>query len=359
MSASVYARQERIATSNHDVIKVTLDWNHKIVTAALSNSEWVQSVKWLMDSVWWVSAINWAFFCPAESEYSRCDAGISDFIRIENGNLYSLYWEDIWAWRSLFWFDYNWKPLASERDPDKESWVNKYRYHEDVPKYEYGISMYTILFEWEDRSMNWTMTNDSKQKLANDKMFICSTADRNVVYFGTIKRKPFGEMWAYLKNNFGCYNANLLDGGWSRALIYNNQHIIWPGRQVKDAFVVVETNWTQYDWNSQDEIVEPVSYTPVTKWEEFGIAIIKSLNRSDNTWMECRDYVQEITRRLYEIEDLVRVKDQRMADMLLSARRYISKNDIFYFANNMFSNEWHNWPKTTPRSERQYAQPEW
>lgn len=350
---TAYAKQERITTAKHDVVKVTLDGNHRIVTAALSNSEWVASVKDLMNSAWWVSAINGAFFCPAEAAYSRCTANTSDFMRIENGNLYATYWEDIWAWRSLFWFDYNGRPMMSVRDWSKETRSsNGVRFHEDIPKYEYWISMYTLVYEWIDVSKNSSMASDSKQSQAGDKMFICSTQDRSKVYFGRVKSIPFWDLWSYIKNNFWCYNANLLDGWWSRAMIYNNQYIVWPWRNVKDAFVVVETTPT-YDWSHQEEKQEATtnnnsSYDPVAKWRAFWKSLMIAINNSDKTWSECYDYVKLLEDRLYTIETIL--DDKRTATMVLETRRFLASHDLFYRFNwILHENEW---PKTTPESER-------
>ena len=58
---ATFAMQERLTTSSHDVIKVTLDWTHKIVVNAVQNGQSPKAVKTLMDEVGGVSAINWAF----------------------------------------------------------------------------------------------------------------------------------------------------------------------------------------------------------------------------------------------------------------------------------------------------------
>ena len=100
-----YATQERLTTSSHDVIKVTLDGTHKIVVNAVQNGQSPKAVKTFMDEIWWVSAINGAFFDAYSAEKS------SDMIAIVNGTKRSVYWDDLWDTRALFWFQYDGTPL--------------------------------------------------------------------------------------------------------------------------------------------------------------------------------------------------------------------------------------------------------
>lgn len=233
---SVNAGQERISTNKHDVIKVTLDWQHQVVVSAVNNGSQAKTVKELMDDMWWITAINWAFFCPNEAAYSWCEPNTSDFMRIMDWNLYATYWQDVWAWRSLIWFDYNWTPQAINRW--WESWINGQRITPGLSQIRYWLNMYTLIYQWSVQRLS-PMNTDSKQSRADTKQFMCFTQDKQTVYFWAVYSIAFNRLWDYLKETFNCYNAIQLDSGWSRAMIYNNQYIAWPWRRVMDAIVVV------------------------------------------------------------------------------------------------------------------------
>ena len=51
------------------VIKVVLDWEHFVVSSVAG--EWWETIQDLTKKVWWISSINWAFFCP--KDYSNCE----------------------------------------------------------------------------------------------------------------------------------------------------------------------------------------------------------------------------------------------------------------------------------------------
>ena len=256
-----FAAQERIVTSKYDVIKVTLDWKHKIIVNAVNNGDDAKSLKTLMDEVGWVSAINWWFFCPKEKSYSRCQQWYSDMMAIVNWNLRSMYWEDIGSDRALFWFTSEWLPMLVTRASDTWNWSQ--RINLLLKNIEYWISMYVLLNWWVDVSSSSSMTSDSKQKLAWDKLFICSTKDKKHVYMWKIKAVTFVWLANFIEKEFWCYDAIQLDWGGSRAMIYNNSYILWPGRSVMDAFIVVEDNseylselqsaitWMYYNWMTQ------------------------------------------------------------------------------------------------------------
>ncbi len=234
---SVSAGQERITTSKHDVIKITLDWQHKIVINAVSNWQNPKHVKDFMNEVWWVSAINWAFFCP--QWYDRCTPNTSDFIRINDGNLYATYWQDVWASRTLIGFDYDWVPMALRRwSEHRANWVRYTPWMSDV---RYWLNMYTLVKAWRIENLS-PMNRDDKQRMANTKQFLCYTEDKQTVYMWSVFSIWFSDLWEYVKNTFWCYEAIQLDSWWSRAMVYNNSYVAWPWRKVMDAIVVVPTN---------------------------------------------------------------------------------------------------------------------
>lgn len=241
-----FAAQERLTTSSHDVIKVTLDWTHKIVVNAVQNGDQPKSVKTLMDEVWWVSAINGAFFDAYSAKKS------SDMIAITNWLKRSVYWDDQWETRALFWFQYDGTPLLVTNST--RSWVNNGWVNSEFSKIQYWLSMHVLLVNWVNVAYNNSeMNNDKKQWWAAMKEFICSTEDKSTIYFGKVNKVTFVWLAEYIQKTFGCYDAIQLDAGWSTAIYFEWEKIAWPWRNVMDAFVVVEDR-TKYNEELQEAI---------------------------------------------------------------------------------------------------------
>lgn len=257
-----FAMQERLTTSSHDVIKVTLDWTHKIVVNAVQNGQSPKAVKTFMDEVGGVSAINGAFFDAYSAEKS------SDMIAIVNGTKRSVYWDDLWDTRALFWFQYDGTPLLVTNSTRSwnNGWVNS-----EFSKIQYGLAMHVLLVNWQNVSYNNSeMNNDKKQWWAATKEFICSTQDKSTIYFWRVYNVTFVWLAEYVQRTFGCYDAIQLDAWWSTAIYYEWEKIAWPGRNVMDAFVVIEDD-SQYREDLQKAITwmydnwmtrynEPVSF---------------------------------------------------------------------------------------------------
>ena len=233
----VFAAQERITTSSHDVIKVTLDWTHRIIVNAVQNWSEPKAVKTFMDEVWWVSAINGAFFDAYSAQKS------TDMIAITNWVKRSVYWDDLWDTRALFWFQYDWTPLLvtnATRDWDNgiSNWVNS-----EFSKIQYWLAMQVLLVNGRNVSYNNSeMNNDKKQWWAATKEFMCSTEDKSTIYFGRVFNVTFVWLAEYIQKTFNCYDAIQLDAWGSTAIYFNWEKIAWPGRNVMDAFVVIEDN---------------------------------------------------------------------------------------------------------------------
>ena len=258
-----FATQERVTTSSHDVIKVTLDWTHKIVVNAVQNGQSPKAVKTLMEEVGGVSAINWAFFDAYSANKS------SDMIAIVNGVKRSVYGDDLWDTRALFWFQYDWTPILATnatRSRGNGNWVNS-----EFTKFQYGLSMHVLLVDGRNVAYNNAeMNNDKKQGAAATKEFICSTQDKSTVYFWRVYNVTFIGLAEYIQQKFWCYDAIQLDAWGSTAIYYEGEKIAGPGRNVMDAFVVIEDN-SQYKEELQKAITwmydngmtrynEPVSF---------------------------------------------------------------------------------------------------
>ena len=241
-----FATQERLTTSSHDVIKVTLDWTHKFVVNAVQNGNQPKSVKTLMEEVWGISAINWAFFDAYSAEKS------SDMIAIVNWTKRSVYGDDLWDTRALFWFQHDWTPILvtnATRSWGNGNWVNS-----EFSNVQFWLSMHVLLVNGNNVSYNNSeMNNDKKQWWAATKEFICSTEDKSTVYFGRVYNVTFIWLAEYIQGTFNCYDAIQLDAGWSTAIYYEWERIAWPWRDVMDAFVVIEDN-SKYNEELQEAI---------------------------------------------------------------------------------------------------------
>jgi len=90
------------------VIKVVLDWEHFVVSSVAG--EWWETIQDLTKKVWWISSINWAFFCP--KDYSNCPNTVSYYERVFkwDGASYSQFWPDT-SIRWIFGFTQDGNPL--------------------------------------------------------------------------------------------------------------------------------------------------------------------------------------------------------------------------------------------------------
>jgi len=266
-----------------EYIDTNIDWHHvKMVKAYIWNNykfkvnvvpDWqpARSVRSLMDEYNWIAAINWAFFCPDESAYSRCERWTSDALRVSNHILYSKWWFDMKDTDAVIWYS-NW--------PWMNSITNKTKYRAMQPDWHSErandkfwvmhdwLGMPALVLDWVSVShMNNQMNNDAKQWAANTKQFLCSQ-DTNNILFWSVSSITFRDFWPYLKDSLWCENAILLDWGWSRSMIFNWEDKIWPGRNVMDAIVIVPHHvWD--DWanpfTQQEPERTPVPVAPIIR----------------------------------------------------------------------------------------------
>ena len=223
----------RETTTSHDVIKVNLNGDYKIIVNAVPNGQSAKSVDTLMKEVNGVAAINGAFFNPSNQT--------SDMIAIWNGQKRAVYGDDLGAERAVFGFTSDGTPIMATNAT--RYWDNSRngRSNDEFTKMQYGLSMHMLIDHGRDvSSANAAMNNDSKQGKAWTKEFICSTSDGETVYFGTVKNVTFMGLAQYIQNTFNCHNAIQLDAWGSTAMYFNNGVIAGPGRNVMDAFVVIK-----------------------------------------------------------------------------------------------------------------------
>lgn len=244
-------------------MKVSLDGTSKIVVSVVNNFMPAQSLKTLMENVWGSHAINGSFFCPAEAAYSRCVANTTDGLRKSNGELYSKRGKDVWEYKSVFGFDSEGTPMPlAEKNPRyraNNTWQN-----DAVDTIFNGMMLPTLVKDWVNVAVLFDeLNNDPKQGKSGNKTFICSTQDKSIVYMWYVDGVTFSSVADYIIETFGCYNAGLLDNGWTKAMINNSKYVAGPWRAMMDAFVVIEGDnvWAQIaPINMPNEI--PTTTTP-------------------------------------------------------------------------------------------------
>lgn len=136
---------------------------------------------------------------------------------------------------------------------------------------ENWMMMDTLVKEWVNVAVLSSMNDDSKQSQAANKTFICSTKDNSTIYMWYVSSVTFSSIADYIIDTFNCYNAVLLDNGWTKAMVYNNEYVAWPWRDMMDAFVIIEWDNIWADIEAIDD-----NYVVDTDWEKLENAI---------TWM--------------------------------------------------------------------------
>lgn len=238
LASSVYATTSHIVSKEnghgYNVMKVVLDGNSKVVVSVVDSGSPAQSLRTLMNNVGGSYAINGGFFCPNEAAYSRCTGNTTDLVRKSDGVLYSKRKKDIGTHKSVFGFEANGMP---EFVSDNGS------YAEDtgIDNIFNGIGMPTLVKDGVNVAvLNDAMNNDPKQGKAGNKTFIWSTSDDTTIYMGYVDGVTFSSLADYIIATFKCDNAIQLDNGWSKAMIADDAYVVGPGRNIMDAFVIIE-----------------------------------------------------------------------------------------------------------------------
>ena len=235
------------------VIKVILDWEHFVVSSVAG--EWWETIQSLTKKVWWISSINWAFFCP--KDYSNCDTTFSYYERIFKWDWasYSQFWPDT-SIRWIFWFTRDGSPLfVQNKISDWDVWLVSNINSERIWDLYFWISNFPVLLiEWDDVTAGSTNYIDSKLTWKWNRNFICSTKDWKTIYMWYIWTIGVWDMASYLKENFGCYNALFLDAGASSAMVYSGKVLSqWSRKLITDAFVVVDRDaYLQLEWTPSE-----------------------------------------------------------------------------------------------------------
>lgn len=235
------------------VIKVILDGQDFVVTSLAANGG--DTLSNLIKKVGGTAGVNWTFFCP--DDYSYCGREthtISERVFMWNGEDYSSFWPDT-SIRMVFGFDKTWTPMLAQNNlwslQDLGLWTKT---DDKLDNIYFGLGNFPVfLLDGEDVLYGYTTYLDAKMKASWNKTFICSTQDKKTVYMWVIWGINLPKMPAYLKKNFGCYNAINLDAGASIGMVYSGFVLDQGSRKrIMDAFVVL----------SRDEYIRLTKTTP-------------------------------------------------------------------------------------------------
>ena len=259
------------------VIRVVLDWEHFVVSSVAG--EWWETIQDLTKKVWWISSINWAFFCP--KDYSSCPNTVSYYERIFKWDWasYSQFWPDT-SIRWIFWFTQDGKPLfvqnkISDWDVGLLSNINSDR----IDDLYFWISNFPVLLiEWDDVTAWASEYIDSKMTWRWNRNFICSTEDWKTIYMWYVWTMSVRNMASYLKEQFWCYNALFLDAWASSAMVYSGKVLSqWSRKLITDAFVVVDRDtYLELEWTPSENYKPYVPDYEMTKSDR---EQVKSFNK--------------------------------------------------------------------------------
>lgn len=260
------------------VIEVILDGEHFVVTSVAD--EWWETIQSLTKKVWWISSINWAFFCP--KDYSSCDTTFSYYERVFkwDGASYSQFWPDT-SIRWIFWFTQDGNPLfvqnkISDADAGLISNINSER----IWDLYFWISNFPVLLiDWDDVTAWASEYIDSKMTWRWNRNFICSTQDWKTIYMWVVGTMSVWSMASYLKENFGCYNALFLDAWASSAMVYSWKVLAQGNRDIiTDAFVVVDRDTFLELWWNPSSDYHP--YVPEYKMTQEDEKVVNKLKKA-------------------------------------------------------------------------------
>ena len=267
------------------VIKVVLDWEHFVVSSVAD--EWWETIQSLTKKVWWMSSINWAFFCP--KDYSSCNKRtFSYYERVFrwDGASYSMFWPDT-SVRGIFWFSQDGNPLFVQNKISLgDVWLESNINADRIFDLYFWISNFPVLLiEWDDVTRWSAEYIDSKLTGKWTRNFICSTQDGKTIYMWFVGSIWVWDMAPYLKKHFWCYNALFLDAWASLAMAYSGDLLTeWSRKLITDAFVVVDRESFLKLWWTPSENHEP--YIP-------------DYVMTDHDWLEANKYI-DIVDKIYQ-----------------------------------------------------------
>lgn len=258
-TGSTFAYQELILRNIDGkpvrIIKVVLDGDDYLVTSLAETGG--NTLENLTKQVWWITSLNWTFFCP--DDYNYCNGKThSNFERIFlwDGKSYSRYRPDTGI-RWIFGLQKDGTPLFVQNNFWYMTGLNFPINRDKINDIFFWLWNFPILLAY-GQDVVWASETeiDNKMKSSANKHFICSTKDQSTIYMWAIWWLTIYQLPAYLKKNFDCYFALNLDAWYSSAMVYKWDVIERsPRRRIMDAFVVL----------NRDQYEQLTNYSPPTK----------------------------------------------------------------------------------------------
>lgn len=240
---------------------------------------WATDLRTLMEKNNWISAINWAYFCPAD--YREC--WWQNFTENER----YVQWFKIWTnsttgHRVVFAVDRSNTPFLFQTDNISDGRENSIYY---------WISNFPLLLRWgeskyEDYVNLWLI--DSKMEAKMSRNFICSDYTNRYIFSWYVSNITMEKLPEILLE-FGCRNALNLDAGASNAMIYNWRYIVWPGRDILD-WIIVERKGV--DVNAINEIAKEAMKVlkKRVEWKTYE----EKVKYMDDIWSVLENYRQQV-----------------------------------------------------------------
>lgn len=192
------------------------------------SDQWT-SLRNIMDSVGWITGVTGVFTCP--KDYSACWGRTSTINeRYVDGKKLSTYpstWE-----RVVLWWNEAYEAFIFQTDAingDREVEIYEWLANHPLLILD-GIPMTQSYWE------KWLI--DQKMRDRGTRNFICANKDSSKFYFWLVYLIDIDNLAAVLKKLW-CHNAINLDAGFSTAMIYNNNYIAGPGREILDWVFIV------------------------------------------------------------------------------------------------------------------------
>lgn len=237
-----------LTTSAYSLITKSVD-GHKVrifdipaddsyrVTVSVSNTG--TSLKNLISMKNGEAGINGAYFIPRDYT-GKPDT--TNTVRIQDGDgfSYSQYFPDTGV-NGIFWFLKDGSPMLLQNNIYGEKTLRDNYNSLMLLEVQDGIANFPILLA---NGVNlvpryekiWLITE--KMRAKNTKSFICRT-DTDGVKMGTIEKISLLDVPEFIQK-FHCIDAINLDNGGSSAMYDKKKYILWPGRNIMDAFVIVK-----------------------------------------------------------------------------------------------------------------------
>ncbi len=218
------------------VFDIPANDEYRVTVSATNTATSLASLIKQRNAFW---GINGAYFSPKDYTWLP---DVTQTIRIMDGDWfsYSRYFPDTGI-NGIFWFLSNGTPLLVQKNIYSYSLLRDNQNAEMMLEIKNGIANFPILMT---NGINFLPRYSSlgliteKMKRKDMKSFICRTSNDGVKMW-TIDQISLLDVPKFI-SKFGCIDAINLDNGWSTAIYHHGKYILWPGRNIMDAFVIVK-----------------------------------------------------------------------------------------------------------------------